>query len=240
MISTWSLLENSPLKYIILAFLALLIIPAICSAQKPHPVVCIDPGHPSEVNPGFQVQNGTTETHIDWVVAIKLQKLLKAKGFTVVMTKSKEKQMVRNKERALIANRAGAAMMVRLHCDSSTDTGYAIYYPNRTGTAQGVTGPSAEVREKSRAAAEAVESMMKHGLEGSLKSGGVRGDDKTFVGGKQGALTGSIFSKVPIITIEMVVLNNRHDADFIKKDAGQLKMAQAIAAGIEKFVGSPE
>jgi len=39
------------------------------------PVVCIDPGHPSEVNSGMTVQNGTTETHIDWVVAQQLQKL---------------------------------------------------------------------------------------------------------------------------------------------------------------------
>src|SRR4051812_11921154 len=78
-------------------------------------VVCIDPGHPSEVNPGYTVQNGTTETHVDWVVAKKLARALEDKGFRVVMTKSREKQVVRNKDRALIANRAGAAVMVRLH-----------------------------------------------------------------------------------------------------------------------------
>jgi len=39
-----------------------------------------------------------------------------------------------------------------------------------------------------------------------LKDGGVRGDSKTLIGSKQGALTGSIFSQVPIVTIEMVVL----------------------------------
>src|SRR5579872_4029041 len=122
-------------------------------AQEP-PVICIDPGHPSEVNPGFTVQNGTTETHIDWVVARELEKLLSQKGFRVVMTKSREKQFVRNKERALIANRAGPAIMVRLHCDSSSSRGYALYYPDRTGTKEGMTGPSEDVRSRSHRAAE--------------------------------------------------------------------------------------
>src|ERR1051326_938015 len=42
--------------------------PTQTNSQEPVPnpsVICIDPGHPSEVNNGFAVQNGTTETHID-------------------------------------------------------------------------------------------------------------------------------------------------------------------------------
>ena len=45
--------------------------------------VCIDPGHPSEVNSGNTVQNGTTETHIDWAVAKKLQKALISLGYPI-------------------------------------------------------------------------------------------------------------------------------------------------------------
>ncbi len=201
-------------------------------------VVCIDPGHPSEVNNGLTVQNGTTETHIDWVVAQKLQKLLLAKGLKVVMTKSAEKQLVKNKERALIANRAGAALMVRLHCDSSPDQGYAVYYPDRQGTAQGKTGPSQEIMARSHEAAKILDKAMGKALEGALKNGGVRGDSQTAVGSKQGALTGSIFSEVPVLTIEMVVLSNRADAALIKTEAGQEKMAQAIAEGIVRCLSS--
>jgi len=199
-------------------------------------VVCIDPGHPSEVNNGFTVQNGTTETHIDWVVAVKLQKLLAAQGVKVVMTKSSEKQLVKNKERALIANRAEADLMVRLHCDSSPDQGYAIYYPDRQGTAQGKTGPSQEIMDRSHEAAKAMDRGMSTVLEGVLKNGGVRGDSKTAIGGKQGALTGSIFSLVPVLTIEMVVLSHKSDAELIKTEAGQNKMAQAIADGVLRYV----
>ena len=62
--------------------------------------------------------------------------------------------------------------------------------------------------------------------------GGVRGDSRTQVGANQGALTFSIFSKIPTITIEMAVLTNPRDARFIKSEEGQEKTAQAIAAGI--------
>ncbi len=200
-------------------------------------VVCIDPGHPSEVNPGYTKQNGTTETHIDWVVAKKLERLLQQKGFRVVMTKESESQLVRNKDRAIKANEAGAGIMVRLHCDSSSSRGYALYYPDRTGTKEGVTGPSPEVRAASRRAAVELAGEMKRVLRGDIPLAGVKGDSQTFIGGKQGVLTGSIFSQVPVVTIEMVVLSNKQDAAFIKTTDGQNKMAQAIAAGITRYLG---
>ena len=196
-------------------------------------VVCIDPGHPSEVNSGKTVQNGTTETHIDWAVALKLRKELEVLGFTVVMTKSSENELVKNKDRAIAANHAKADLAVRLHCDSSPYTGYALYYPDRQGTAQGKTGPSPEVMKRSRSAAELLEKGMASVLSGSLKNGGVRGDSKTLIGSRQGALTGSIFSEVPVVTIEMVVLSNASDAEFIKTESGQQKMADAIAEGVK-------
>ena len=200
------------------------------------PIICIDPGHPSEVNDGRTVQNGTSEVHIDWKVAVELQKLLEAKGYRVVMTKAAEDQLVMNKERALVGNRAHAALTVRLHCDASSDQGYAIYYPDRQGTKDGVTGPAPAVMENSLCAAEAIHTGMAEALRGELKDGGVRGDSRTLIGSKQGALTGSIFSEIPIVTVEMVVLSNAQDAEFIKSEAGQYKMAQAIAGGIERFV----
>jgi N-acetylmuramoyl-L-alanine amidase len=199
-------------------------------------VVCIDPGHPSETSAGNVLQNGTTEVHIVWVIGLKLRALLEAEGFKVVMTKARENQVVTNKERALTANNAGAALMIRLHCDASTDSGFAIYSPDRQGTVQGVTGPTAEIIRQSKVAAELIHKGMAGVLAGVLKDGGVRGDSKTFVGSKQGALTGSIFSQVPAVLVEMVVLSNQADAEFIKTEAGQLKMAQAIAQGIKLYL----
>ena len=144
-------------------------------------VIAIDPGHPSEVSSGAEVQNGTTEVHSAWEVAQRLERLLTDRGYTVVLTKASEKQMVRNVDRAEVGNRAHAALMVRLHCDASADSGYALYYPDRPGTAEGKTGPSADVMRRSAQAAESLHAAMAPLLAGRLKNGGVRGDSKTFV-----------------------------------------------------------
>ena len=202
-------------------------------------VVCIDPGHPSEVASGKNAQNGTSETHVNWAVAVKLRDLLQAQGYEAVLTKSDEDELVRNKDRAMVANRASAALMIRLHCDASEERGYAVYYPDRRGRAKdGTTGPTGSVIEGSRRAAEAIHAAMSEGLTGALNDNGVRTDNETKVGREQGgALTGSIFSDVPVVTIEMVVLSNARDAEFIKTEEGQQRMASAIAEGVARFVG---
>ena len=202
--------------------------------------ICIDPGHPSEVASGTEMQNGTNETHVAWAVALRLRKILEAKGYEVCMTKSEEPPLVHTRERALGGNRARAALMVRLHCDASADRGYAIYHPDRQATKEGTTGPSARVIEESARAAREMHAGMREVLDGLLKDGGVRGDSQTFVGGKQGgALTGSIFSEIPVVLVEMVVLSSVEDAEFIKAEAGQQKMAEAIAGGVMRFVAPP-
>ncbi|MEI7528678.1 MAG: N-acetylmuramoyl-L-alanine amidase [Elusimicrobiota bacterium] len=208
-------------------------------AEGPRRLICVDAGHPNSFNSGLQPVSGTNETHINWQVALKLERILKERGFDVLMTKTAELQYVENKERALMANRGGAALCVHLHCESTPGTGFAIYYPDRQGVYEykndpdnGFKGPSGQVMTDSRALAEAMRKGMAQGLAGSLSDGGVRGDSRTQVGANQGALTFSIFSKIPTITIEMAVLTNPRDARFIKSEAGQEKTAQAIAAGI--------
>ncbi|HEX2950650.1 MAG TPA: hypothetical protein VHV83_13970, partial [Armatimonadota bacterium] len=39
---------------------------------SPHVVVCLDPGHPSEVNTGRTVQHGVMEIAINWQVSQRL------------------------------------------------------------------------------------------------------------------------------------------------------------------------
>ena len=81
---------------------------------------------------------------------------------------------------------------------------------------------------------------MAEGLGEALRDNGVRTDYQTKVGREQGgALTGSIFSEVPVVTIEMVVLSNPDDAEFIKTEEGQRRMAESIADGVARFA-APE
>lgn len=207
-------------------------------AQGAKPTIVIDPGHPSEVSNGATIQNGTSEVHIAWQVSQRVVGLLKAQGYHVILTKPAERTMVTNVERARIGNAARAVLVVRLHCDASADSGFAIYHPDRQGTAHGRTGPGADVMRTSAAAADSMHVSMAALLAGKLKDGGVRGDSRTAIGEKQGALTGSIFSEVPVVLIEMVTLSNKHDATFIKGAAGQSLMAQAIARGVARYVAA--
>ena len=216
-------------------------IPAIPARQSARPLVCVDPGHPNTFNDGFAPVNGTNETRINWQVALRLESVLKAKGFDVLLTRHAEREFVENKDRARICNN-GAVLAVHLHCESTPGTGFALYYPDRQGVydykndpENGFKGPSELVRTDSRSLAMVLANGMGGTLEGALKNRGVYGDSRTAVGSSQGALTFSIFSNIPTVTIEMVVLTNKKDAAFIKAEAGQQQMAQAIAAGIVSY-----
>ena len=210
------------------------------AAPKKAFLVCIDPGHPSETSDGASV-NGISENHLNWEVAQRLAAKLKAKGIPFVLTKNSEKQRVTNRERAEIANGANAQKMpcsafIRLHCDEGASSGFMWYYPDRSGTKAGVTGPPEDVQHASRRLADTMNDAMKPVLKGVLRSNGIRTDAQTFVGGKQGGvLTGSIFARVPTALIEMCFINNKGDAEVMSGAAGQEKMADALLAGIEAW-----
>lgn len=200
------------------------------------PVVCIDPGHPSETSAGNANVSGITENEINWRVALQLKKQLIKNGIRVILTKVRLTQKVTNKKRAEICNHAGAALMLRLHADYGNGTGFTVYYPDRKGKIYGVTGPSQTVIEQSRQAAAKIYAGMRGTLKSYLKGNGIKGDSRTKIGSRQGALTGSIFSHVPVVLVEMVYLNNRRDARFLKSRAGQAIFCNALTAGINQFL----
>ena len=194
--------------------------------------VCIDPGHPSENNDGRELLNGVREVEVNWAVAQALQKLLEEDGYAVVLTKSSLGEYVTNKRRAEIANEAAADLMLRLHADSEGPGGFTIYYPRKQGQVKGVRGPSPTTIEASARAAAAFHGALTSALRPHLKDNGVKGDEQTFIGGKQGALTGSIYSRVPALLVEMVNLAKADDARWISDPANQQVLAKAMLAGV--------
>lgn len=218
--------------------------PLLLETAKPLPlegkVICIDPGHPSEVSAGSGKQNGTTEVLMNWEVALKLKKTLEEKyGATVVMTKSKISEKVTNKRRAEIANEAKADVAIRLHCDSETSgkkRGIAVFYPDKQGTVKnGTKGPSKVVIKESALIAQAIGKEFEL-IKKELPNNGVKTDADTYIGSQQGALTGSIYSQVPVALIEMVFLSNAKDAEFIKKGINQQRLADIFAKGISTYL----
>lgn len=217
----------------ILAVLAAVIMAAAAPAQSlAGKIICIDPGHISENGRGTTGKL-ISELRANWLVAIKLKAALQARGARVVMTKTDLLEKVSNRRRAEIGNASGAHLVVRLHCDSAGGPGIALYYPSKTGKVGGVSGPSSMVIAASSRAAKAMYPVIVAALAGKVKAKGLRTDSQTYIGGKQGALTGSIYSKVPVVLIEMVTMTHASDDRFIASPEGQAAMARAIAAGVD-------
>jgi len=199
-------------------------------------VVCLDPGHPSENNSGRAVQHGVTEVEMNWLVAMRMKALLEQANVKVVLTKASMNQFVTNQRRAEAANAARANLFLRLHCDTGKGSGITFYYPNREGKKGGVRGPSAWVRAESERAARIVHDAAVKGLQGALPDNGAHGDDRTRIGGKQGALTGSIYARTPVVLVEMVYLSKRTDAAFIRSSRGREAMARSLTAGVLAYL----
>lgn len=207
----------------------------IASAQLQGKVICIDPGHPSEVGRGTQGKK-LTEMGVVWNMSLLLKTRLEKMGAKVVMTKSSLEQMVKNKARSDIANKANADLFIRFHCDAAAGSGFATYYPTQQGKSQGVTGPSLELLKKLKPIATRFHETLELEMKGHLNSHGLKSDLKTAIGGKQGALTGSIFSKVPVLLVELVVLTNPKDEAFIANKKNQDLYADALAKAVAAAV----
>jgi len=211
--------------------LSLIVFVGVLTGKVLCQIVCIDPGHPSENGVGTRGKQ-ISELEACWKVAVELRQLLQSKGFQVVMTKSSRDQKVTNRQRAQIANSANANLMLRLHCDAATESGFASYYPAKAGKVGGAVGPSKEVIAASRKAAQRFHPAAVGVLKGHLKDRRLRTDSQTAIGARQGALTGSIYARVPVILVEMCVLQSKHDEAFIRTPQGQAKMAEALCAGV--------
>lgn len=198
-------------------------------------MICIDPGHPSEVGMGTRGKK-LTELEVAWNMAQLVKVQLEKMGAKVVLTKSSKGQFVRNRERASIANRAKADFMLRLHCDAAAGSGFASYYPTQQGKSEGVTGPSQALLKRVKPVAIRFHNALAEGMKGHLSDHGLKSDLKTAVGGKQGALTGSVFSQVPVVLVELVVLTNPKDEAFIASKRGQEVFADALAKAVVSAV----
>jgi N-acetylmuramoyl-L-alanine amidase len=220
-----------------LPFLAAVLVLQACAVPRGRhtPVVALDPGHPSETSQGASGPAGATEIQVNWAVALEVRSLLEERGYRVIMTKLVEEEMVTNRHRAEIGTFRGADVMVRLHCDAGNHRGTATFYPDRQGSRWGVTGPSPQVIAASEAFARAFHPAMIATLGPDWPDLGIKGDSKTAVGSQQGALTGSIFSEIPVLTVEMVVITQSDQEAFIASPEGMDRMARAIAAGIVAY-----
>ena len=221
----------------------LLLLPAAATGQNRSPVVVIDPGHDLHANsatepigPGSTtrkikdgggthgVVSGLTEAQLNLRVALRLRSLLERAGIGVVMTRTRNAgASIGNVARARIANRAGAALFLRIHADGSTDRGsrgtHTLYPALRAGWTD-------DVYAASKRAARIVQAEMLRALGFPDRGLQERSD-----------FTGFNWADVPAILVEMGFMTNPTEDRLLATGAYQRRAAVGLCRGTLLFLG---
>ncbi len=205
-------------------------------------VVCIDAGHQTKANlnkepigPGsktkkYKVTGGTTgcSTHVpeyklNLKIAKKLKKELVARGYKVVMVRTKNDVNISNVERAKIANEAKADVFIRIHANSS-DSSKA---KGALTCAPGDSNPflSKKIRKKSQKLSKLV-------LKSFCKATGAKNCGVMYTN----EMTGINWCTVPVTIMEMGFMSNASEDELMQTKSYQKKMVKGMADGIDKFL----
>ncbi len=203
-------------------------------------LVCLDPGHadtPYEIDPetGLNTMDwaNTPEIEIAWDIALRAAAILQARGVDVVLTKSSAYDPVSLKQRAVIANSAGATLIVHIHTDPGVSSSTTFYpgaspYNWKANSDSGRTAYiSPAVQQASEGLAGVFHAAMAAYLAGSLGvgDGGLAMENRGSTGtGNYGPiLSYDVWSWIPTFTLE----NNQSFAD-----SHRAAVAQSIAEGV--------
>ena len=179
--------------------------------------IVIDAGHNYQTVDTGAVGNGLKEQDITWEIADKLRVHLQRNGFEVIMTRPKKTDSLGTtvreslQERVDIANRNNADLFLSIHCNSGGGTGTETYCYQLGGNGEKL--------------AKLVQEMIIE--ETGLTNRGVK-TDNLFV------IKNTI---MPAILVETAFIDKESDAQLLASQAGQEKLAAAIAKAVCKFKG---
>ena len=197
----------------------------------------IDPGHQAKGNnekepvaPGSsemkaKVSSGTqgvstrvAEYVVNLDVSLQLRDLLEALGAEVHLTRETHDVNISNVERATMMNELGVDMVLRIHCNGSTDSsvkGIGLYV-KKTG----------EGAEESYAICEALLPAMAEAT--GARAMGIYQRD---------TYSGMNWSTVPSILVEMGFMSNPEEDKLLNDPDYQQLMVQGIVQGIADYMG---
>ena len=205
-------------------------------------VVCIDPGHHenhenfredkgpgltgSVVNTGGMAQGKTTlrkESIVVLETGMKLRELLLKEGATVVMTREKQTDFRTNIGRCNIAEEAGAHILLRLHCNLTSNTkttGIQVYGPRNSDYAKAVASV-----EEYKALGQAFLNEMKKatGFELIGKTGNVALNDN---------YVGNNWAKMICFLVEMGYMSNAGEDIKLATPEYQQQLAEGMVEGV--------
>ena len=207
------------------------------------PVVVIDPGHNARPNLGTEpigpgspvrkvkdgggshgVVTGTPEAVVALDVGLRLRRLLEEEGVRVVMTRTRTGGIsMGNVVRAEIANRAHAALFLRIHADGSPSRAvhgtHTLYPALRRGW-------TSDIYARSRRAAMLVQRAVVQAL-GSRDLGLDKRSD----------ITGFNWANVPAILVELGFLTNPREDRLLATASYRERAARGLCRGTLSFLG---
>ena len=200
-------------------------------------LICLDPGHGTvpaiarqrePIGPGspiMKIKDGggaRGETEAVLAIARRTRTLLLRRGYRVAMTRTGSTFRGGNIERARFCNRRGAALMLRIHADGSSDPsrrGASTLFPARR------TGWTDDIYGHSRRAARAIQGSLV-GATGARNLGLVERSD----------LTGFNWADVPVVLVETGFMTNPIEGRLLRSSAYQWRVARGLTAGVQRFV----
>jgi N-acetylmuramoyl-L-alanine amidase len=215
-------------------------------------VVAIDPGHDggNESHPdqiaqlvpqgdgqekacdttGTNGNDGYTEHQFNFTVALDVEVLLKAKGITVVMTRTNDTGVGPCVNvRADIGNNAHADAAVSIHADGYDGNGHG--YQILTAI-QSAGGPANDAASQRLAVDEHTALSAGSGLVPSTYAGTDGYEPRDDIAGLN-------LSTVPKVLVELGNMRDPGDLALEESPTGQQNMAQAVANGIIAFLENP-
>ena len=220
---------------------ALLVVPAAAGRQAA--VVVVDPGHDLRANsdtepigPGSAVRkikdgggtsgvvSGLREAELNLRVGLRLRTLLERAGVRVVMTRTTTASTsMGNVARARIANRADAALFLRIHADGSTDPSARGTHALHPALRRGWTD---DVYADSKRAARVVQRELRAALGFPDRGLQERSD-----------FTGFNWADVPVILVEMGFMTNPTEDRLLATTAYQRRAALGLCRGTLRYLG---
>lgn len=210
--------------------------------------IVIDPGHgggdPGMENPRLRLQ----EKVLALDVALRLEKTLKAEGYTVVLTRRDDRQLAPTKDadlqrRALIANTSFADLFLSIHFNSLyPDTrvnGTEVYVFTRPGQRSDSSWGFGQADDTEREGSsvnryDAWTSLLAHSLHRETLAG-LKTDDRGHKTKHLGVLRGL---NCPGVLVESLFLSNESEARRAATPAYRQQIADSLAAGIRSYVAA--
>jgi N-acetylmuramoyl-L-alanine amidase len=229
----------------VLASAAAVLALSAAAAGARAPVVVVDPGHNALPNTGTEpigpgsserkIKDGggatgavtaTPESVLVLDISLRLRRLLQRSGVRVVMTRTRNRGVsMGNVARAGIANRAHAALFLRVHADGSTSSStrgtHTLYPANHRGWTD-------DIFTASRRAAGLVQRAVVRRLGFPNRGLDERSD-----------ITGFNWSNRPAILVELGFLSNPTEDRLLQTSAYRRRAALGLCEGALRFLGRP-